>query len=122
MLSDPQSVTYNGVTTSLARKSAWERSSRYVSSDGLIELRFDSILAGKGGDSELHIVKLSRISPDPTPSDVFDPYRPVINSVSMGFGVDETQYDATVHIPYLRAALDSFLTVPVVGRVLGGER
>lgn len=67
-------------------------------------------------------VKFSRKASDLTPSDVFDPYRSVINSVELCFEVDVSQYEADTVLPLLRSALDSWLSGATLTRVLAGER
>jgi hypothetical protein len=75
-----------------------------------------------GTDNEETSVKISRKTPDPTPSDVFDPYRDIINSVELRFGRDVSHYEADTVIPFLRSALDAFATGTVLTRILAGER
>jgi hypothetical protein len=67
-------------------------------------------------------VKLSRTTPDPTPSDVFDPYRDIINSVELRFGRDVSRYEADTVIPLLRSALDSLASGTTLSRILAGEK
>jgi len=83
-------------------------------------MSISKVLVGK--ENEETCVKISRITPDPTPSDVFDPYRSVVNSVELRFGRDVSRHEADTVLPLLRSALDSFATGTVLTRILAGEK
>lgn len=68
------------------------------------------------------IVTLSRKLPDPTPSDVFDDYRVIRNSVSLSFGFDPTRAETSVDIPLLRTALLAYVDSTLQSRIIAGEK
>lgn len=122
MLSEPLSITYNSVAKSLARVSTSATRSRFRTSDGEFECSIRNYPVEPGNDTLYVGVILSRIAPDPTPSDVFDPYRNIRNSVELRFGVDTTRYEASTVIPLLRTALNSFLDTTMTNRIIAGEK
>jgi len=62
-LTDPQSITISGTTTSLPRVSSGDGNSEYQSSDGLIEL----VLANSYGNRNRRVIRVnhSKLTSDP---------------------------------------------------------
>lgn len=121
MLSDPLTITYSGSGKSLARQSFAANASRYASSDGQFVLEVTSYPKKRQEVNQVGI-KLTRVAPDPTSSDVFDPYRDVRNSIELRFETDITRFEASTVIPLLRTALDSFVDVAMMNRIIAGEK
>lgn len=74
----------------------------------------------KGGATRREIV-LSRVLPDPTPADVFNDYRRITNSFGFVIGFDPTRAEAADNLPKLRTAMDSFVSAPMLNRLIAGE-
>jgi hypothetical protein len=120
MLTEPLSVTYNGSAKSLAKVSA--SSNRTVYRTGDSEFEVTILKAPKSRDGRARVdISLARILPDPTPTDVFDPYRDVRNVFTIAYGFDLTKASASVDLPRLRTALLAFVDSTLEGRLLGGE-
>jgi len=120
MLTDPQSVTYDGNAKSLPRISSDTVGTMYRTADGEIALNIEhSVLPG--GQRRVEC-KLTRVIPDPTPSNVFDMYRIKRNSVSIAFEVDALRANSSTDIPLLRTALLALVDSTLQGRLIGGER
>lgn len=119
MLTDPQSVTYNGSAKSLVRKSVANGTSVYGTTDSEFEM---SISRSETEDGLIRIeIKLERVTPDPTPSDVFDDYRRIPNRFGFVYEIDPNGFFSAVDIPLLRAALIAHVDTTLQGRLLGGE-
>jgi hypothetical protein len=121
LLSDPLTITYSGSGKSLARLSYGADSSRYASSDGQFVMEITTYPKPREA-ANLVGIKLTRLAPDPTPSDVFDPYRDVRNSIELRFETDISRFEASTVIPLLRTALDSFVDSTMLNRLIGGEK
>lgn len=121
MLSDPLTITYDGASKSLARQSYAANASRFASSDGQFVIEITSY-PKKRQEVDRVGVRLTRKAPDPTPSDAFDPYRDVRNSVELCFETDISRFEASSVIPLLRSALNSFVDSAMLNRVIGGEK
>lgn len=66
-------------------------------------------------------IALSRVLPDLTPSNVFDDYRRITNTFGFVIGFDTTRAGVPDDLPKLRTAIDSFLTTPMMNRIVSGE-
>jgi len=121
VFTDPLSVTYNSVSKSLPRISTSGPKSLYRTADGEFSVYNQRNTDAKAGLTFVSC-RLTRVAPDPTPADVFDAYRMIANSVSIGFGFDTaTRANAAVDIPLLRTALLSLVDSTYQGRLIGGE-
>lgn len=121
MLSDPLSITYDGVARTLARVSVTSERTVYKSADGQFEISI-SKMPSRSADTTRVIIAFTRVTPDSTPADRFDPYRDIVNSVELGFEVDVTRHEATTVIPLLRSALLAFVDTTLQGRLIAGEK
>jgi len=122
VLTDPLSVTYDGSAKSLPKVSLDSRGSVYRTADGEFEVSISKFLPPRYGMGGAGIF-LARRLPDPTPSNVFDDYRFIYNTVGITFGFDAlTRAEASVDLPRLRTALLSFVDTTLMGRVISGER
>jgi hypothetical protein len=120
VFTDPFSVTYNGTAYSLPRTGLTKQESFYRTADGTLALNVRNS-TGKAG-SRLAVIELLRRVPDPTPTDVFDPYRDIINGFSIGIRTDVTSASASTDIPLLRTALLALVDTTFTGRLIGGEK
>jgi len=120
VFTDPFSVTYNGTAYSLPRTGTTKQESFYKTADGVLAINVRNS-TGRAG-SRLAVIELSRRLPDPTPTDVFDPYREIINGFSIGFRTDVTLASASSDIPLLRTALLALVDSTLQGRLIGGEK
>jgi hypothetical protein len=119
VFTDPFTVTYNSTAYTLPRTGVSKQESFYRTADGVLML---NIRNSEGRDgSRLSVIKLARRVPDPTPTDVFDPYREIINGFSLGYQFDSTLASSS-DIPLLRTALLSLVDSTLQGRLLGGEK
>lgn len=121
MFTDPLAVTYNGTGYSLPRVSVAKNRARYVTADGelaVVTASYPNLREGK------FVVgcTLSRRLPDPTPANVFDDYRQIINSFGVQIGFDLTRAEASVDIPRLRTALLALVDTTFQGRLIAGEK
>jgi len=122
VFTDPLSVTYDGSAKSLPRVSLDARGSVYRTADGEFEMSISKFLPPRYGMGGAGIF-LARRLPDPTPSNVFDDYRFIYNTVGITYGFDAlTRAEASVDLPRLRTALLSFADATLMGRVVAGER
>lgn len=121
MLTEPLSVTYDGTAESLARVSAGSNGTRYRTADGEFEVSISNFSIPRYGGSGVGIF-LTRVLPDPTPSDAFDAYRTVHNTFGFVYGFDPVRAQTSVDVPRLRTALDGFVTSTLQGRLIGGEK
>lgn len=122
MFSDPLSVTYNGSGISLSRVSASRGAARYKTADGEFEMRISDTPWQRGGLPGVAI-ELARVIPDPTPTNHFDDYRMITNAFAFSIRFDPTtRAEASVDLPRLRTALDSFVTSTVLNRLVQGEK
>jgi len=119
VFTDPFSVTYNGTAYSLPRTGLDRQQSFYSTADGTLALNVRNSTGREG--SRLAVIELQRRVPDPTPTDVFDPYRDVINGFSVGFRTDVTKASASSDIPLLRTALLALVDSTLQGRLISGE-
>jgi hypothetical protein len=120
VFTDPFSVTYNGTAYSLPRTGMTGLESFYRTADGTLALNVRNS-TGRDG-SRLAVIELQRRVPDPTPTDVFDPYRDIVNGFSIGLRTDVTLSSASTDIPLLRTALLALVDSTLQGRLIGGEK
>lgn len=121
MLTDPLSVTYDGSSLTLPRTGNGKKYTRYTTADGLFVV-FITSGSALGGADRVDVV-FTRQMPDPTPSDVFDNYRAIRNSFGFSYAFDPlTRANASVDIPKLRTALDSWMTSTLQSRIIAGEK
>lgn len=119
MLTDPQSVTYNGSAKSLVRKNVANGTSIYGTSDSEFEM---SISRSETEDGLIRTeIILERVTPDPTPSDVFDSYRRIPNRFGFVYETDPNRAFSAVDIPLLRSALIAHVDSTLQSRLLAGE-
>jgi hypothetical protein len=118
MLSDPLSVTYGGASKSLPRVTMGEGYTSYRTSDREFEIKISHSQTAAG--NKRHSIKLSRIMPDPTPLDVFDAYREVVNSCEFTWEVDANGKDSSA-VAECQNALSSLVDSSFRTRLLGGE-
>jgi len=120
MFSDPLAVTYDGSAKSLPRVSASARGTAYRTADGEYEVRISDSSTERDGNRVS--ITLTRRLPDPTPSNVFDDYRDVKNSVTLSFGFDTSRAETSVDIPLLRTALLALVDSTFQSRLISGEK
>lgn len=120
MFSDPMTITYNGSSVNLARTGLDINTSVYTSSDRQFEVRISKSQNVDG--TVTREVKLTRVTPDPTPSNAFDSYRRIPNAVSVVFTTDEFNSFSSTDLPLLRTALLALVDTTFQGRVLGDEK
>jgi hypothetical protein len=122
VLTDPLSVTYDGVSKSLPRISAGRNGSIYRTADAEFEVSISNFKPPQYGSGGTRIY-LARRLPDPTPSNVFDDYRFIYNTVGITFGFDAlTRAEASVDLPRLRTALLALVDTTLQGRLIAGEK
>ena len=122
MLTDPLSVTYNGSGKSLVRTYMDGSTTRYRTADGEFEVEIsDKPEETKAWESTVRI-SLTRVLPDPTGSDPFDPYRRVRNTFSLAYTYDISRGGTSVDVPLLRTALLALVDSTLQGRLIGGEK
>lgn len=120
MFSDPLAVTYDGSAKSLPRVSASGLGTTYRTADGEFEIKISKRPTLR--DGSLVEITMTRMLPDPTPSNVFDDYRAVKNSFSLSFGFDASRAETSVDIPKLRTALLALVDSTFQSRLIGGEK
>jgi hypothetical protein len=120
MFTDPFSVTYDGSTYSLPRTGMSRQNSYYRTADGTLMLSIRSSDGREG--SARTVIELARRIPDPTPGDVFNPYREIINAFSIGYRFDSITRAGVSDIPLLRTALLNTVTSVLQDRLIGGEK
>jgi len=121
MLSDPLAVTYDGSAKSLPRVSANSTRTVYRTADGEFQVVITGTPSGTTGQNSASIT-LSRVLPDPTPSNAFDAYRIIKNEFTLSYSFDSTRAEASVDIPKLRTALLAFVDSTLQGRIISGEK
>jgi len=125
MLSDPQSVTYNGSVKSLPATGVkppqikgLTQTRSYTTPDGEFRL-FARQYSMSDGNLKTEIEFQRSAGRDLDGNGSFDA------TASNGFGITVTvnpfKKDSLVEVPLLRDALISWLTSPVLTRVVGGE-
>jgi len=119
MFTDPITVTYDGTAYSLPRTGSGKLSSYYRTADGTLGLGVNGSIGRDGMRSA--VIKLQRRMPDPTPAEVFDPYREIINAFSLGYQFDTTRAGLS-DIPLLRTALLALVDSTFQGRLINGEK
>jgi len=120
MFTDPLSVTYNSSSKSLSRVSQDVISTRYKTADGEFEV---SISNHSGEDGiETRQIFLTRLIPDPTPTNAFDSFRPIRNAFGLSYVFDTTRAETSVDIPLLRTALLALVDSTFQGRIIAGEK
>lgn len=123
MFTDPLAVTYDGSAKSLPRISGNRLGTVYRTADSEFEMNISNVAPKPRNSETWRYVFLSRRVSDPTPSDVFDNFRWIRNGFGYFYVFDSpTRAEASVDIPRLRTALDSFLTPGFQTRVMGGEQ
>ena len=122
MLTDPQSVTYNGSGLTLPRQGASDTSSRYGTADGQfnLEVEHTQYQNAMGQTITKREITLSRNIPDPTDPGIPTSWFPT-NAVSIAFHTDEIQTESSVDIPRLQTALLALVDSTFRSRLLGGE-
>lgn len=122
MFSDPLSVTYDGNAKSLPRVSAKRGTATYRTADGEFAITIADTPWQRGGVPGVAI-ELARRLPDLTPANVFDDYREIVNAFAFSIRFDpRSRAEASVDLPRLRTALDSFVTSTVLNRLITGEK
>lgn len=119
MLTDPLSVTYNSVAKSLVRTSTERDATFYKTADGEFTVK---IVSSSEGPETTVSIELSRIQPDPTPTNAFDAFRVIRNTFGMTYRFDVTNAGTSVDIPLLRTALLAFVDATLQGRLISGEK
>jgi hypothetical protein len=117
-LSDPISITVNGVAKSLARVSVGNRQATYATADGLFTLLISHQNSGKGNSRIRTLVSFTQKKIVTNPLDSSNDYDTVtINKVydRPAFGFSNTEVDQ------LDAGLDSWLDTTINGKLMGGE-
>lgn len=126
MLSDPMSVTYNGVVKTLPRVSLAGRKgvskhiggSQYRSADGEFSVYVDRYSMGDSVD-KIEII-LERVELDNgVMSDGITPYRP--NRFGFVYEVNHDQVNTITDLNHLQLALSTFVSDAIELRLLGGE-
>lgn len=115
------SVTYNSVAKSLPRVSAGPSGTVYRTADGEFEVKISDLPKQRDGSMGREI-SLSRVLPDPTPSNAFDDYRVIRNSFKLSYRFDTSRAEASVDIPLLRTALLALVDTTLQGRIISGEK
>lgn len=118
MLTDPQSVTISGATSSLPRVSSGDNKSTYRSADGTVELFVSHAI----GRRHKRIVKIShqKVAPDPLYPAQNVPYSMsthlVVDVPPVGYSVAEAKAVVDGLIAALTASSGALVT-----KLLGGE-
>jgi hypothetical protein len=120
VLSDPLSISYDGSAKSLARVSVKGNRTVYRTADREFEMSISKLPMERGQES--FSIRFSRMAPDPTPSNAFDPYRSVVNSFELGVICDESRFETSTVVPLLRSALNSFVDSSMLNRLIAGEK
>jgi hypothetical protein len=121
VLSDPLAVTYNGSAKSLPRTSANSYRTVYRTADGEFEVQIsNSPTSGNGLITRS--IELSRILPDPTPSNVFDDFRRIANVFGLSYRFEPHRPETSVDLPRLRTALLALCDSSFEARIVGGEK
>lgn len=121
MFTDPLAITYDGSAKSLPRVSAGRKGTIYSTADGEFVVSFTDLSTVAGGRNGVQVT-LARTLPDPTPADVFNDYRRIVNTFGVIIGFDPTRAEASDNLPKLRTALDSFVSGTVLNRLISGEK
>lgn len=118
MLSEPLSITYDGVAKSLARTqfASDKTPSAFVASNNEFRMIMSEI---QQGDSNRVEVILERAVVDTDPDNGYQ-YLP--NRFGVVYEFNRSQYNTATDIPLLRSALLAFLDTTVQGRILAGEK
>lgn len=117
-LTDPQSVTINGVATSLPRITAGVNQSSYQSNDGLVKLAVSHTY----GRRTRRVIRLdqAKIAADPFAPSVNQKFNNavylVVDTPVTGFTVAEAKYDVDALLAALSASSGALIT-----KLLGGE-
>jgi len=120
ILTDPVSITYDGNAKSLPRVSASRVGNVYRTSNDEFEVSISDLSRIRGGKPGCEIV-LTRVVPDPTPTDLQS--RRIANSFGFVISFDPvTRTEASDNLPKLRAALDSFVNTTMLNRLIAGEK
>lgn len=119
MFSDPLSVTVDGSSKSLPRVAMSKNGSSYKTADGEYHINIWSTPVGNG--AQRASIELSRRLPDPTPSDVFDPYREIFNGFSIEYIFDASRAEVD-DLPILRTALLALVNSSFETRLIAGEK
>jgi hypothetical protein len=93
----------------------------YRTADGEFEVIIRDLPRFRDGSMGREI-SLSRVLPDPTPSNSFDDYRVIKNTFKVTYKFDSTRAELSVDIPRLRTALLALLDTTFQGRVISGEK
>jgi len=122
MLTDPLAVTYNSVAKSLVRISQGASGTRYRTADGEFEVQISKTQPKTEAWQDSVYFELTRILPDPTPTNAFDAFRKVTNSFGVAYRFDATRAETSVDVPLLRTALLAFVDSTLQGRLIAGEK
>jgi len=119
MFSDPLSVTVDGSAKSLPRVEASKQRTLYRTADGVFAIKIADTPGRNGllGAS----IELAQRSPDPTPGNVFDDYRDIVNAFGITYRFDVSRGDSD-DLPILRTALLSLVSGAFETRLLSGEK
>lgn len=123
MLTDPLSVTYDGVVKSLARVGVGPIDSSYATSDGEFEISISNSpgVNPKGTAGRRIEVILTRFPPDST-DPAFSQARFPSNSVGLVYWIDSSRSFTTADVPLLRAALLALVDTTLQGRLISNEK
>jgi len=122
MLTDPLAVTYNSVAKSLVRISQGASGTRYRTADGEFEVQISKTQPKTEAWQDSVYFELTRVLPDPTPTNAFDAFRRVTNSFGIAIRFDATRAETSVDVPLLRTALLAFVDSTLQGRLIAGEK
>lgn len=119
MFSDPLSVTVAGSSKSLPRTGVSKNGSTYKTADGEFQIKVRNNPTGNG--VVRRSIELLRRIPDPTPSDVFDPYRDIFTGFAIEYIFDPSRAEVD-DLPDLRTALLALVNTGFETRLIGGEK
>jgi hypothetical protein len=119
MFSDPLSVTVDGSAKSLPRVGASKQRTTYRTADGTFEIKISDV-PGRNGAYGVSI-ELAQKSPDPTPANVFDDYRDIVNAFGITYRYDVSRSDLD-DLPVIRTALLALVNSGFETRLLSGEK
>lgn len=127
MFSDPLSVTYDGVSQSLARLGRTTRpgisrmtdTSVYGSADGEFQMFIsEAEMSGSLRRFEISLERTEQDSDGPFTGNWS--YLP--NRFGLVYEINPFRYNTVTDVPLLRAALDNLVDATFQGRIIGGEK
>jgi hypothetical protein len=124
VLTDPLAVTYDGTPYSLPRVEVRGGNTRYATADKAYEVTIRTSAYGPAADGIARVdIMLTRLLPDPTPSNVFDAFRFIRNGFGLSYVFDSTtRAETSVDIPKLRTATLALVDSTLQSRLISGER